>query len=96
MPEGAVVAHPVDERRQALGLGAVIDVAALRTLGDETRLFQRLEVLRNRALRHAAAARQFNDGDLVGIGDALEHGAPGRIGKGAHDGGDGSGFDHHG
>jgi len=53
-------------------------------------------VLRNRALRHAAAARQFNDGDLVGIGDALEHGAPGRIGKGAHDGGDGSGFDHHG
>ena len=35
-PEDAVMAHPVDQRREALGLGAVIDVAALGALGDQT------------------------------------------------------------
>ncbi|MNT92416.1 hypothetical protein D3C72_2337010 [compost metagenome] len=86
--------HPVDQRLEALRLGAVVDVATLGALGDEARLLQRFEVLRNRTLRHAAAARQLDHRDLVGVGDALEHGAPGRIGKSAHDGGDGCGFNH--
>jgi len=35
-----VVAHPVDERGEALGLCAIIDVAALGALGDQAGLFQ--------------------------------------------------------
>jgi hypothetical protein len=33
-PEEAVVAHPIEERDESLGLRAVIDVAALGSLGD--------------------------------------------------------------
>ena len=34
-PERRVVAHPVDERREALGLGVIVNVAALGTFSDE-------------------------------------------------------------
>jgi hypothetical protein len=51
-------------------------------------------MLGDRALGHTAAASQLDHGDLVGADDPLEHGAPGRVGKRAHDGGDGGGFNH--
>jgi hypothetical protein len=41
-PEDAVVAHPVGQRREALGLRAIIDVATLGTLGDQAGLLQRV------------------------------------------------------
>ena len=88
--------HPGDQRLEPLRRGAVIDIAALGALGDEAGLLQRLQVLLDRALGHSAAARQFGDADLLALEDALEHGAAGRIGEGAHHGGDGvwGGFDH--
>jgi hypothetical protein len=46
------------------------------------------------ALRDTAAAGQLDDGDLVGIDDALEHGSPRGIGKGAHDSSDGFSLGH--
>src|ERR1700737_3494686 len=39
-PEDAVVAHPIDERREPLRLGAIEDVATLRPLGDQAGLLQ--------------------------------------------------------
>src|SRR5713101_540616 len=39
-PEHAVMAHPIDERREALRLGAIIDIAALGALGDQAGLLQ--------------------------------------------------------
>ena len=43
-PEGAVVAHPVDQRLEAFRLGAVIDFPAFGALGDQAGLLQGLEV----------------------------------------------------
>src|SRR5216684_3395821 len=51
-------------------------------------------MLGNGALRHAAAPRQLDHGNLVGPDDPLEHGAPRGIGKRAHDSVDGGGFNH--
>src|SRR4051794_2887861 len=93
-PEHAVMAHPVDERREALRLGAVVNVAAFGAFRDQPGQLQRLEVLRDGALRHPAPPRQFDHGDLVGTDDPLEHGPPGGIGERAHDGIDGGGLDH--
>ena len=52
-PEDSVVAHPIDERGEALRLGAIIDVPSLGALGDQTGLLQLFEVLGDGALRHA-------------------------------------------
>src|SRR5882757_3603103 len=54
-PEHAVMAHPVDERREPLGLGAVVNVTAFGAFRDEAGELQRLEVVGGRALRHATA-----------------------------------------
>ena len=88
--------HPDDQGLEPLGRGAVIDIAALGALGDETRLFQGLQVLLDSALSHAATARQLGDANLLALEHALEHGSAGRIGKGAHHCGDGigGGIDH--
>src|SRR5690606_5983225 len=93
-PEDAVVAHPVGERIQTARLGAVVDIAALGALADEAGLLQALEMLGDCTLRDTAAAGQFHDGDLVGIDNALEHGPPRGIGKGAHDSGYGLSLGH--
>src|SRR5271170_2817438 len=93
-PEEAVVAHPIDQRREALGLGAIEHVAAVGALGDQTGQLQGLEVLGDGALRYPTPPRQLDNGDLVGSGNLLEHGSPSGIGKRAHDSIDGGGFSH--
>src|SRR4051794_29134173 len=95
-PEHAVMIHPGHQRLQSLRRGAVVDVAALRALGDEAGLLEGLQMLRDRALGDATAARQLRDADFLALEHPLEHGAAGRIGEGAHHGGDGvwGGFDH--
>ena len=86
--------HPACQRLQALGLGAVIDLAALRALDDEACLAQRLQMLRDGALGDTAALRQVADADLADRRDALEDGAARRVREGSHDGVDGGGFAH--
>src|SRR3978361_164491 len=78
-PEHAIMADPVDQRRQPLGLRPVINLTALGTLGDEACEFQRFEMLRDGPLRHPAAAGQLDHRDLVGSDDAFEHGPARRV-----------------
>src|SRR5687767_1254642 len=93
-PEAGIVAHPVGQRGQPARIGAVVDLAPLGPLGDEAGQAERLEVLRDRALRHPAAARELGHGDFVTPRDALEHRPPGGIGERTHDGVEGGGLDH--
>src|SRR5262249_52794927 len=88
-PEGAVVAHPVCQRLEALGPGAVVDVPALGAFSDQARLLQRLQMLRDGSLGHAAPSRQLDHADLAGLDDPLEDRPPGRNGERVHDGVDG-------
>src|SRR4051794_39182542 len=62
-PEHAVMAHPVDQGAQPLGLRAVVNVASFGTFGDQPGKFERFEMLRDRALRHPAAPGQFDHRD---------------------------------
>lgn len=86
--------YPIDEGCQALGAGAVIDVAALRALDDEAGQLQRLEVLGDGALGDTTSARQLGDRDLVGLGDPLEHGPSRRVGQCAQNGVNSSDLGH--
>src|SRR6201747_845693 len=65
-PEHAVMVHPVDQRREALGLRAVVNVTAFGAFSDQAGQLQRLEMLGDGALRHAAAPRQLDHGDFLG------------------------------
>ena len=88
------MAQPVEQRGEAFRLRPVENLPSLGTIGDEAGLLQGFEVLRDGTLSDSAGAGQLEHVDLPCPGDALEHGATGRIGKSAHDGIDAGGLDH--
>ena len=64
--------------------------------GDEARLFQAFQMLRDRPLRHGARPRQLHHRLLAPFKDPFEHGTPCRIGERAEQRGDGGGVLHEG
>src|SRR6185312_16490653 len=93
-PEGSVEFEPVEQWRKATRLRPVAHVAALTTLGHQSRSLQRAQVLGNGGLGHGASPHQLTDGDVAGTGDRLEDGAPGGIGEGLHEAGDAKRLGH--
>lgn len=86
--------EPIEQGAEPFGPRAVIDIAALRALDDEPGLFERLQMLRDRALRHPAGAGQRGHIDLIRAREALEHRAPGGISQRAQYGIDGNSLHH--
>src|SRR6202790_786396 len=81
-PEGAIETHPVDEGRETLRLGAVVDAASFRSIANQAGELQHAQVLGHRGLRHAGAIGQSADGLLAVADQALEDRPTGRVAKG--------------
>jgi hypothetical protein len=79
-PEGLVLGDPVDERLEAGGFGAVIDVATDATISYEAGAAQGGEVLGDGWLRDGEARGNLGDAGFA-VGEAFEDGATGRIGE---------------
>ena len=82
--EVAVAVEPGEQRIKAGRLGRIIGVADLAALADEACLAQLAEMLGDGRLRNVEALGERADAQLAG-GKPLEHGASGRVGKGAED-----------
>jgi hypothetical protein len=61
-PEGAVEAHPIDQRRQTLRLGAVVGLTTLAPVVHQAGLLQDTEMLGHRRLRDSGPAGQGSHG----------------------------------
>ena len=71
--------HPVDQRREALEIDAVMRLPSLRAVADEARELQRREMFRHRGLRDLRELGQRADVPLAGACEVLEDRPPGRI-----------------
>src|SRR5262249_9412931 len=80
-PERAVEAHPVDQRRQTLRLGAVVGLAALAPGAHQAGMLEDAEVLGDRGLRDTGPLSQGPHGPLAVAAQPFEDRAAGGIGE---------------
>src|SRR5262249_53738935 len=71
-PEGAVMAHPVDQGCEAAGVGAVMGLASVPTVADEASLLEDAEMFGDGGLRDPGMAGQHPDGELALADQPLE------------------------
>jgi hypothetical protein len=84
-PEGAIDAHPIDERSQSLWPRAVMRFASLAPVAHQLGILQNAEVFGNGRLRYAGTIRQRMYGLLPIAGEVLEDGSTGRVGESLED-----------
>src|SRR5882724_13265840 len=76
---------PICQRRKAVRIGTVIDVAPVTTFAHEPGALQRGQMLGNRGLRDVETGLDLRHAHLP-IRQALEYGAASRVGQGTEDG----------
>jgi hypothetical protein len=80
-PEGAVEAHLVDQRRQALRPGGVVGLAPLAPVVNQAGKLENARVLGDRRLRDPGTVGQGPHGLFAVAGEPLEDRPAGRIGE---------------
>src|SRR5262249_53049561 len=83
-PQRALLRHPALGRLQRLGHEPIGTHAADLARADEARLFENVEMLRERRKRHVEGARQLAHGGGAGA-EPAQHGAPRGIAQRAKD-----------
>lgn len=81
VPEGTVLAHPVDEGSEGLGLSAVVGFTALAAVTHEAGAFEDGEMLGDGRLGDAGRGSQGMHSLLTVAGEPLEEGPAGGIGE---------------
>ncbi|HUZ93511.1 MAG TPA: Ig-like domain-containing protein [Edaphobacter sp.] len=85
MPEGAVVADPVDERCERFLAGAVVGLAPIAAMAHQAGAFECGEVLGDHGLRDSGARGQGVNGEVAVAGEPFEERSSGGIGESFED-----------
>ena len=84
-PEEVVVAEPVGEGGEGVGVSAVVDFAAVAAMANEFGALQEGEVFGDGGLRDAGVGGEGVDGLFAVAGEVFEEAAAGGVGEGAED-----------
>jgi hypothetical protein len=86
LPEGAVVAEPVGEGREGVGVCAVVGFAAVAAMLDEFGAFEEGEVFGDGGLGDAGEGSEGVDCLFAVEGEVFVEAASGGVGEGAEEG----------
>ena len=85
-PEEVVVAQPVGQGRESVGVGAVVDFATVAAVANEPGAFEDGEVFGDGGLGDAGVGSEGVDGLFAVLGEVFEEVSAGGVGEGAEDG----------
>jgi hypothetical protein len=86
LPEGAVVAEPVGEGREGVGVGAVVGFAAVAAMLDELSALEDREVFGDGGLGDSGEGGEGVDGLFAVKGEVFVEAAAGGVGEGTEEG----------